>query len=376
MELAGFCRNCLSRWYREAAEERGLELERRSGARDRLRHALRGVEISHQHSRTACLTPARGLAGCGGPRSGRGGRAARPRPEEVVLTPEAARGARAARGDAHGPVRRHARWSCAGAGAERGGHGDPNADAPSPGAPTDAEVRTELREARASLTRFKQYLNTTAFLRTGPRARVLRDGTAVAPENAPEAVKRVILAANQIAKFPYKWGGGHGAWRDNGYDCSGSVSFALAGAGLLDRPLTSGLLAGYGRPGPGRWITIYANSGHVFMVVAGLRFDTSGQGRAGTRWQDGARLHRRLRRAPRPRALLSPCRAGPRPSPSAARAPSGAARRPGCELATRQPRSPLDVGNEGRAELGVGGQAGLVGGVADQAHPAPALAPR
>ena len=66
---------------------------------------------------------------------------------------------------------------------------------------------------------------------------------------------------------------------------SGSVSFALAGAGLLGRPLTSGLLAGYGRPGPGRWITIYANSGHVFMTVAGLRFDTSGQGRAGTRWQ-------------------------------------------------------------------------------------------
>jgi cell wall-associated NlpC family hydrolase len=162
-------------------------------------------------------------------------------------------------------------------------------DAPSPGAPTDAEVRSELREARAALVRFRQYLDTTAFLPTGPRARVRPDGTAVAPDNAPEVVKRVILAGNAIAKFPYKWGGGHGAWRDNGYDCSGSVSFALAGAGLLDRPLTSGLLAGYGRPGPGRWITIYANSGHVFMIVAGLRFDTSGQGRAGTRWQEAAR---------------------------------------------------------------------------------------
>jgi cell wall-associated NlpC family hydrolase len=102
-------------------------------------------------------------------------------------------------------------------------------------------------------------------------------------------VKRVIMAANEIAKFPYKWGGGHGAWRDNGYDCSGSVSFALAGAGLLDRPLTSGLFMNYGEPGRGRWITIYANSGHMFMVVAGLRFDTSGQGRAGTRWQEEAR---------------------------------------------------------------------------------------
>jgi cell wall-associated NlpC family hydrolase len=169
------------------------------------------------------------------------------------------------------------------------GAGDPSEDAPSPGAPTDAEVRAELREARASLARFRRYLTTTAFLRTGPRARVLADGTAVAPDAAPEPVKRVILAANQIAKFPYKWGGGHGAWRDNGYDCSGSVSFALAGAGLLDRPLTSGLLAGYGRPGQGRWITIYANGGHVFMIVAGLRFDTSGQGRAGTRWQAAAR---------------------------------------------------------------------------------------
>jgi hypothetical protein len=166
---------------------------------------------------------------------------------------------------------------------------DATDDAPSPGAPTDAEVRTELREARASLDRFREYLNTTAFLRTGPRALVLSDGTAVAPEQAPEPVKRVILAANQIARFPYKWGGGHGAWRDDGYDCSGSVSFALAGAGLLDRPLTSGLLAGYGRPGPGRWITVYANSGHVFMIVAGLRFDTSGQGRAGTRWQEAVR---------------------------------------------------------------------------------------
>jgi hypothetical protein len=150
-------------------------------------------------------------------------------------------------------------------------------------------VRAELRQARAALASFKKHLNTTAFLQTGPRARVLADGTAVAPDNAPEVVKRVILAANEIAKFPYKWGGGHGAWRDTGYDCSGSVSFALAGAGLLGRPLTSGLFMNYGAPGQGRWITIYANSGHIFMVVAGLRFDTSGQGRAGTRWQPESR---------------------------------------------------------------------------------------
>ena len=211
---------------------------------------------------------------------------------EVVLTPEAAAEARADAEEEPAGRRSQAQVvELRGAGSEPdlSQVDDPADDAPSPGAPSDAEVRAELREARAALASFTQHLNTTAFLPTGKRARVLADGTAQAPENAPDVVKRVILAANQIAKFPYKWGGGHGAWRDNGYDCSGSVSFALAGAGLLDRPLTSGLLASYGRPGPGRWITIYANSGHVFMIVAGLRFDTSGQGRAGTRWQEAVR---------------------------------------------------------------------------------------
>jgi cell wall-associated NlpC family hydrolase len=222
------------------------------------------------------------LAGCGADRAKEAG------PGEVVLTPQAAAQARAdaARGDAPSGGRA---VELRGAGTKQ--KLDPNAvdDAPSPGAPSDAQVRKELREARAALTSFRQYLATTALLPTGPRARVLRDGSAIAPDNAPEIVKRVILAANAIAKFPYKWGGGHGAWRDNGYDCSGSVSFALAGAGLLNRPLTSGLFMRYGEEGPGEWITIYANQGHVFMFVAGLRFDTSGQGRAGTRWQQAPR---------------------------------------------------------------------------------------
>ena len=176
-----------------------------------------------------------------------------------------------------------------GAGAQPEFKGDPLVDAPSPGAQSDAEVRAELRVARAALADFKHHLSTTAFLQTGPRARVLPDGTAVAPENAPDVVKRVILAGNEIAKFPYKWGGGHGAWRDTGYDCSGSVSFALAAAGMLDRPLTSGGFLDWGTPGVGEWITIYTNPGHMFMVVAGLRFDTSGAGRAGTRWQRAPR---------------------------------------------------------------------------------------
>jgi len=222
----------------------------------------------------ACLAA---LAGCGADR----GKADQPAaPGDVVLTPQAATEARAEE------ARTEAERASADLPRENPASVD---DAPSPGAPSDAEVRAELREARKALARFRSYLDSTAYLQTGPRARVLRDGSAIAPDDAPEVVKRVILAANAIAKFPYKWGGGHGAWRDNGYDCSGSVSFALAGAGLLNRPLTSGLFMRYGEEGPGNWITIYANQGHVFMVVAGLRFDTSGQGRAGTRWQQAPR---------------------------------------------------------------------------------------
>jgi hypothetical protein len=103
----------------------------------------------------------------------------------------------------------------------------------------------------------------------------------------PDVVAVVIAAGNEIATKPYKWGGGHGAWSDSGYDCSGSVSFALAGAGLLDSPLDSTGFMGWGDAGPGRYISIYANHGHAFMVVAGLRFDTSGA-QGGTRWQPAA----------------------------------------------------------------------------------------
>ena len=235
---------------------------------------------------TALLT-----AGCGRDTAGEGTTDRAAGSEEVVLTPKAAReGRKEHREQPQAPNSKAQVVELLGAGSAESIEVDPTDDAPSPGAPTDAEVRAELREARASLATFKKHLNTTAFLQTGPRARVLSDGTAVAPENAPDVVKRVIMAANEIAKFPYKWGGGHGAWRDNGYDCSGSVSFALAGAGLLRTPLTSGGFLNYGAPGPGRWITIYTNSGHIFMIVGGLRFDTSGQGRAGTRWQDEPRL--------------------------------------------------------------------------------------
>ena len=97
-------------------------------------------------------------------------------------------------------------------------------------------------------------------------------------------VQRVIAAGNRIARTPYKWGGGHGSFNDTGYDCSGSVSYALHGAGLLRSPLTSSGFETYGRPGPGRYITIYANSGHMYMVVNGRRFDTSARRITGSRW--------------------------------------------------------------------------------------------
>ena len=118
-----------------------------------------------------------------------------------------------------------------------------------------------------------------------PTATVGPGGLAVAPEGAPDVVKRIIAAANQIATTPYRYGGGHGSWTDSGYDCSGSVSYALHGAGLLSASMPSGGFTSWGDAGAGRWVTIYANAGHMYMVVAGLRFDTSGHSAAGTRWQ-------------------------------------------------------------------------------------------
>jgi cell wall-associated NlpC family hydrolase len=114
----------------------------------------------------------------------------------------------------------------------------------------------------------------------------LVDGRAIAPPNAPAAVKRTIAAANQIDGRPYVWGGGHLSWLAHGYDCSGAVGYALHGAGLLDVTMVSGQLAEWGEAGVGRWITVYANSHHVFMVVAGLRFDTRDDltGVSGPRW--------------------------------------------------------------------------------------------
>jgi cell wall-associated NlpC family hydrolase len=121
----------------------------------------------------------------------------------------------------------------------------------------------------------------------GSVAQLTSDGLAIPPADAPEAVKKVIAAANEIAQKPYRYGGGHGSNpdKDSGYDCSGSVSYALRNAGLMKGSMPSGSFSSFGRAGKGEWITIYTNSGHMYMTVAGLRFDTSGRAKTGSRWQ-------------------------------------------------------------------------------------------
>jgi peptidoglycan hydrolase CwlO-like protein len=119
----------------------------------------------------------------------------------------------------------------------------------------------------------------------GSSATLLPNGQAAAPASAPPAVKAVIAAANSIATTPYIWGGGHGSFSSPGYDCSGAVSFALNGGGFLSSPLDSTGLETWGEAGSGSWITVYANSGHAWAVIAGLRWDTSGDiSGTGPRW--------------------------------------------------------------------------------------------
>jgi cell wall-associated NlpC family hydrolase len=151
---------------------------------------------------------------------------------------------------------------------------------PATGAPTDAQVQADLEQAYGG----KGGANLD-------QAAIGANGLAIIPDTAPHKLVALMHAANDVARKPYVYGGGHGRnageiWADSAYDCSGSVSYALAAAGYLDGPETSGTLMSFGKSGPGKWVTIYANAGHAFMVVAGLRFDTSGRQVTGTRWQD------------------------------------------------------------------------------------------
>jgi peptidoglycan hydrolase CwlO-like protein len=123
-----------------------------------------------------------------------------------------------------------------------------------------------------------------APLNPGQEAQVISESEASAPSSAPQAVQDAIAAANSIATTPYIWGGGHGSFESEGYDCSGAVSFALHGGGFLESPLDSTGLETWGEPGPGQWITVYANAEHAWMVIAGIAFDTVGG--PGPRWHD------------------------------------------------------------------------------------------
>ena len=156
----------------------------------------------------------------------------------------------------------------------------PGTATPTTGAPTDTQVQQELAKA----------LGVKNSSRAVDQAGLSANGLASAPPSAPAKVAAIITAANQVARAPYRYGGGHGGvggdetWVDTAYDCSGSVSFALASAGLVDRQMDSTSFESWGKPGQGRWVTVYANAGHAFMVVAGLRFDTVERARTGTRW--------------------------------------------------------------------------------------------
>lgn len=124
---------------------------------------------------------------------------------------------------------------------------------------------------------------------SGQTAVLQSNGQAAPPAGAPPAVQQVIQAANAIAHLPYVWGGGHGSFESSGYDCSGAVSYALHGGGLISSPLDSTGLTTWGEPGEGNWISVYGNSGHVYMVVAGLRWDTSDTGGTGPSWHSSMR---------------------------------------------------------------------------------------
>ncbi len=134
--------------------------------------------------------------------------------------------------------------------------------------------------------------------RPAGRAKI-RNGIAIPPADAPPEVKAVIEAGNRIIRKPYRYGGGHGSFNDSGYDCSGSVSYALHGGGLLRSPLDSSSFMHWGRAGKGKWITVYTNPGHAYVYIAGLRLDTGQRIKAsgakpgsGPRWNYGARSNR------------------------------------------------------------------------------------
>jgi cell wall-associated NlpC family hydrolase len=156
------------------------------------------------------------------------------------------------------------------------------------GAPSDAEVRRELQQMQAAERTAKQAQQRQLTAVPGGQS-IGGNGTLAIPATVPEVVQKVIAGANEIADFPYVFGGGHASFVDNSYDCSGSVSYALAAGGLLSSPETSGDLESWGAPGPGKYITVLANAGHTYMYVDGMLYDTAGRsGVYASRWQVGS----------------------------------------------------------------------------------------
>jgi cell wall-associated NlpC family hydrolase len=154
-----------------------------------------------------------------------------------------------------------------------------------PGAPSDSEVREELKQMQAAERSAKRASRTRLTPVPGGES-IGGSGALPIPSGVPETIQKVIAGANEIADFPYVFGGGHASFIDNAYDCSGSVSYALAAGGLISSPETSGELEHWGAPGPGRYITVFANAGHAYMYVDGILFDTAGRsGVYASRWQ-------------------------------------------------------------------------------------------
>ncbi|HYM46619.1 MAG TPA: hypothetical protein VES65_10750 [Solirubrobacteraceae bacterium] len=246
-----------------------------------------------------CLLAAAALAGCGEAAPGEGGaQAARagakapggaPYVAAAVAGSAGAAGARAATREVADPEEANS-FPATGSVHHRAAATPAKAGevAVAAGAPSDAEVRRELHQMQA--TRQSAAKAPNLILKPVPGGESIGgNGTLPIPAGVPEVIQKVVAGANAIADFPYVFGGGHASFVDNAYDCSGSVSYALATGGLLSAPETSGELESWGAPGPGRYITVYANAGHTYMYVDGILYDTAGRsGTYASRWQVAA----------------------------------------------------------------------------------------